>query len=518
MNILLDAFYDRNFGDDIFIEYILKLFPNHKFYSYLEFYPQEIRDWAEIHSNLYILPECSVLLKKNMFDAYICIGGDIFPDKGDYAKRKAYIESVRQVGGVIAFIGFSLFHSYSNKTEQDIREMMENADIIAPRDEMSAELLRRILNDEKIKPMADLAFSDQWSGEKEASTCSILGISVRRPGYASDEEMNKYCQYMAEIVKYYLEINSEGSVKIFSLSDGASSDREVAEDIIKRLPDKSRVEHIAYNGDTCAIKKEIYKCNIVLCTRLHAMIACIAMNIAFIPIIYEVKMEHILEEIDYKGPMPEFPDMKGLREQLNRLLNHENEFDLWCEDTKQSYLALSAEVLSRLSDLLYKMNSLKIDKADRTGSECAEKEYGKQQAQMVAQKNAELEKMAEDNLKYQEIIEQCQKTISQYLFTIEECNKTNSQYFKLIEELNGNINSLQSENNRMSNIISSVEEEIKYKNNLLNLIQPYFTTASGNKITKIMSMTMKKNNDEAENNWKVIQQYYQSPDSGAEDK
>ena len=67
MNIILDAYFDKNFGDDIFIKVITNMFPKHKFYTFLEFYPQEVCNWASQISNLYLLPECKVFLSKNIY-------------------------------------------------------------------------------------------------------------------------------------------------------------------------------------------------------------------------------------------------------------------------------------------------------------------------------------------------------------------------------------------------------------------------------------------------------------------
>ena len=185
MNILLDAYFDLNYGDDIFIETITGMYPAYKFYSFLEYYPQEVCDWAQRIPNLYLLPESNVFLQKNMFDAYICVGGDIFPDQGDYSKRKSYVEAVKQCNGTVAFLGFSLFHEYGENTKKDIGELMAMADIIAPRDEQSADLLRQMLREtahekgtEQVHAMADLAFQSRWLSKETSSQGNLLGISM----------------------------------------------------------------------------------------------------------------------------------------------------------------------------------------------------------------------------------------------------------------------------------------------------------------------------------------------------
>ena len=96
MNILLDAYFDSNYGDDIFIKGITSVFSSHKFYAFLEHYPEKIVRWADGIPNLFPLPENDLFLDKKMFDAYICVGGDIFPDGGDFSKRKAYLSKVSE--------------------------------------------------------------------------------------------------------------------------------------------------------------------------------------------------------------------------------------------------------------------------------------------------------------------------------------------------------------------------------------------------------------------------------------
>ena len=89
MNIYLDAYFDCNYGEEIFIKGITALFPMHRFYTILEHYPDRIIRWADEIPNLFLLPEKKLFMDKRFFDAYVCVGGDIFPDGGDFEKRKS---------------------------------------------------------------------------------------------------------------------------------------------------------------------------------------------------------------------------------------------------------------------------------------------------------------------------------------------------------------------------------------------------------------------------------------------
>lgn len=373
MNILLDAFYDLNYGDDLFVETMTGLFPKCKFYSFLEYYPPKVIEKAQKIANLYLLPECNVFLKKNMFDAYICVGGDIFPDGGDYTKRKAYVRSVKQSNGVVVFWGFNLFHNYCEQTKKDIVELMADADVIAPRDEKSAQILRQLMPGKEIFAIADLAFLSDW--KHCGSDGEILGISIRRPNYATDDNMKQYTAKLQGVIDSYLKEHDHRRVKIFSLSSGSTSDEAVAQEIIDGVAAKDRVEHVVYTGDTASIKQAISKCSVMICTRLHAMISCIALQVPFLPIVYEVKMDHILQEIGYKGNVVRFQEIGNTAIDLDGVVDAFRADRLWDKRAERKYIDHTEEILRKLRGLL-RHDSLRenISKEETSGPVCEEKE------------------------------------------------------------------------------------------------------------------------------------------------
>ena len=277
--------------------------------------------WAKKIPNLFLLPECGAFLENHLFDAYICVGGDVFPNNGDFTKRKSYVQSVKKVHGTVAFWGFSLFRDYSEQTRQDLVEMLRDADIIAPRDEASARLLRELLPEKEICTVADLAFLSDWKHREPSRVTGRLGISVRRPNYATGQDMQQYISGLQDVINAHLDGGRERTVTLFSLSSGSTSDAEVSEAILSGVTEKDRVTHRCYAGDTAAIKEALAGCDAVICTRLHAMISCIAMHIPFLPVIYEVKMEHLLADIGYRGQKCFFPNTQELLPQLTQVLS-----------------------------------------------------------------------------------------------------------------------------------------------------------------------------------------------------
>lgn len=568
MNILLDAYFDGNFGDDVFVQCITSRFPNYKFYTFLEHYPEEVCDWAESIPNLFLLPECNVFLRKNMFDAYVCVGGDIFPDKGNYDKRKGYVKSVKECGGVVAYIGFSLFHTYSEGTKQDICELMEQADLVAPRDRISTELLKDWLPHKEILTMADLAFSYFARGKNGWENKEILGISVRKPGNMSEEVLEHYCIEMADVINAFLDKDNNRQVRIFSLSKGVWNDTEITARILSMVQSPDRVGHYLYDGNTKNCYEAIAECKVMICTRLHAMVAAIALGIKCIPVIYEVKQEHILKEIVYKGVSFAFHNLQGISDYVE---------DLWIEQNKQwktvnleKYLEKSKEVLNRLSKLLENgIERSVIYKFDSTGAQCEEKQYAKTQVAEVLKKNKELDNLAASMEELQHAMQKCQSDNEKYLQVLEACNKQNEEYLGIIEKQNHNyqelervkdeyINSLNTEKNRLDNvIIEKQQEEIRLNGiivelnaayesiqkdrqavqqayealleehcllaaecemltqrearytEILGIIRPYFMSGKGSFITKKMSELLEMKEKGSKDNWEKIQKFYE---------
>lgn len=536
MNILLDAYFDRNFGDDLFVETITGLFPECRFYAYLEFFPEKVCEWAAGLPNLYQLPDCGVFLEKEMFDAYICVGGDIFPNGGDFCKRKTYAETLRRYGGVVAFLGFNLFQEYTEASRKDICEIMKTADIIAPRDEESAELLRQWIPGIQVKTMPDLAFYSDWQNCRNRCN-KLLGVSVRKLSADKGNEA-EYCEGMSDVISRYLQKDTERKVVLLCLSDGSFADRETAEEIMALLPDASRVEIVPYQGDILSYKQAIGRCESVICTRFHALIACIAMEIPFLPVVYEVKQEHILRSIGYRGEKFHYHNIAGLYHALEYMHKDGEEELLWEKERIGRYPQQVSDVISEFSQLLKALEGKQIICGQRkTEPACCEKQYGRLQAQQVAHKNEELCKLAEEVAEDQKIIKQCQETIAQYIQTIEECNQTNRNYFCLIEKLNQKICRLEEERSHLSGelqnrhsvwqlqekeYLGQIEEQEgcigeqkkqleeqavrmreqelqreklqtlkRSQEEILHMIAPYFTSRVFGKFTRAMSLVMK---------------------------
>ena len=113
----------------------------------------------------------------------------------------------------------------------------------------------------------------------------------------------KYCKAVAGMIEDYLAESEAHEVCFLALSTGVHDDREVAEDIKKLCGElyQGRISCSVFDGDVENYMKEIQKCEKLLCTRFHALVFAILLEKAYLPIIYEEKMDRLLHAIGYEG-------------------------------------------------------------------------------------------------------------------------------------------------------------------------------------------------------------------------
>lgn len=306
MNILLDAYFDHNFGDDLFISIVTRRYAEHRFFAFIGGCEASVCQWAGRFPNLVVLPKCPTLWQTGMFDAYLMIGGDVLPDGGDYTgsyeRRLQFMRTVKACGGYVAMLGFNLYHQYSPKTEGDLREMLRLADDVVPRDRWSFEYLRGIANEPKIRLGADMAFCLPRPCGGKSAVGHRLGISVRKKLACAAETDQAYQQSMAGLADAYLERYADAEIVFLALSYGSSDDARTAAEIQNRMRQRDRTRIAAYCGDPESYIGEFEACHAIVATRFHAFVMAAMLRKPLVAVPYEVKVTHVLDEIGYDGP------------------------------------------------------------------------------------------------------------------------------------------------------------------------------------------------------------------------
>ena len=296
MKIILDAWFDNNFGDDLFINTVLNRYPEDEFYVFWERVHPAVLDQAKAYSRLKILPGNCSMMENMAFDGYIQVGGDVYMNWGDYSRRIRTMRAVKKAGGFVALLGFSLYETYCEETKADLRTMMGLADVIVVRDSTSAQRLKTIAPDVSIINSSDMAFAGEYC-KPEKTDREVLGIAPRRKYMAKDEDHSAYCEAMAVIADGWLANHPQGTARFLALSTGDFDDIAVSREIMGMMQHGQRAEVVGYDGDMDAFVAAMGGCSAMLPTRFHALVFALMFGIPFVPVTYEVKLNQLLDEL-----------------------------------------------------------------------------------------------------------------------------------------------------------------------------------------------------------------------------
>ncbi len=353
MKILLEAFVDNNFGDNLFVHIVASRYPEYTFYMVeKEAYASSYTILKEQIPNLIVQKEEGNLLE--IVDGMFVVGGDMFGNGADYSELIRQVYTVKKRGGVVAFLGNSLFCEYSKKTWIDLMVMFSYADIIVVREQTTYKQLKRKIPWLPVVAATDLAFTaDVGSIQKEKIHQGLLGVSVRKKVQKEEEiYYPQYCRTVAAQIVDYLNASEQHQVHLLALSSGRFDDNAVAMDIYNLCPAEmqDRVGCIVFNGDVSLYMKELQKCEKMLCTRFHALVFAILLDKPFIPIIYEEKMNRFLDEIGYLGERPKYEGTwkcgKTFEELAEKQLNSEM-LELYLEKADLIFLSLDKAIAAR---------------------------------------------------------------------------------------------------------------------------------------------------------------------------
>lgn len=353
MTILLEAYLDSNFGDDLFVHMLLQRYPEHQFElmtsasQHVEFSRPNLTkiDYLDAESHL------------ERYGAYIFVGGDFFSPLADHISRYRRAHAVKENGGHVFILGCNLSRTYTEEEYRQVNAVFSQADVVSFRDEVSYSQCLAHMRDVHAVCSADMSFllhEELRELSRSVGAEGVLGISIRKKMESEkDGTCAVYIRKMRDIAQEHLNQDKRNKVAFLAFSTGDWDDRKTAEDIIKLLPKDlvSRTSVLAYDGDIGWFIANILQCSSFICTRFHSLCIAILLGRPFVPISYEVKIENILKTLGYEGLIDEY-GMKYDAAQIYRSLP-ENHLD---EEKLKAY-CLRADTFFAQTDSLLKLEN-----------------------------------------------------------------------------------------------------------------------------------------------------------------
>lgn len=309
MKIFLDSYLNNNLGDDLMIDLICHRYPQHEFYIGNR---NKLTHCAIKSSNLHIIasilptedqillrilnkvlsflgiPKLQVIshFRKKPYDGLIELGGSIFKQ----VTKKSWINKIRDSNYLIVHSNFALvincnFGPYSSKNFLNkYKKLFQMYDAINFRDIYSYKLFSQLSN---VHIFPDIVFAS----ELKSSPKGILGISVINKNNKGIKNYNKeYISDMAELIKI---ASSKWQIRLYSFCVN-EGDTDTCNEIISQseLNNIEIFEHISLEQT----KKSLSELSGFVCSRFHANIIAIKLNIPFVPVVYERKTSDMLND------------------------------------------------------------------------------------------------------------------------------------------------------------------------------------------------------------------------------
>ena len=333
--ILLNAYINLNFGDDLFLKILFDRYPEIKWYlpKANPIYKTIFKNYNNVIINddlLFKVRRKLKLTEKNRliskYDAGLYIGGSIFMQLSNWKEQLAYrneiIESFNKKQKPYFILG-SNFGPYNEKNFiEEYNKLFNKCKDICFRDKFSYDLFKEKGN---VRLAPDIVFQLKPKNiEKIKNSVGISLINLKdRDGESLEKYYNIHNKKMKELAEAF--INDGRKVVFFSFCEN-QGDLVAINDVVKLLDDKykTNIEIVNYDGNIDEFLIKFESMENIVGTRFHACILSQVFNQGLYPILYSNKTYNVLKDIGLDKEYKFIKDLENLdvKEVLNRISNN----------------------------------------------------------------------------------------------------------------------------------------------------------------------------------------------------
>lgn len=318
--IFLYAYDHINLGDDLFIETIVKRYPNEQFYFWTDSKNktvfQNLNNLKIIDQNSWkvnwlkrIRPSLVARYKDGIqkkCDVQVYIGGSIFMENPTWRDVVSWWEyQSTKYSFFVLGANFGPYHTeeYKNSMDKIFKQLKD----VCFRDTYSKKLFE---NNKNVRQAPDILFSypmPRVENKKKQIFVSVISCNNRSLNGLKEEE---YIQKMANLIKEFQQLGYQIILASFCEEEG---DLRAAESIKDNMKDGFNIRIMNYNGQNRDIfLKSIAESSYIIATRFHAMILGMVAGIPIFPIIYSDKTKNVLNDINFKGKSADLRKIESL--------------------------------------------------------------------------------------------------------------------------------------------------------------------------------------------------------------
>jgi len=329
--VFIQAYLEGNLGDDLFVELLLKRYPDTKFFTIApKYYKKTFKNYDNItiyYKFYFLLKVIGYLLHRvkitNIFlqkkqkniiknsDIIIKIGGSIFQENEPSHLIYKYDKFLLEQKKPIYCIGCN-FGSYKTKEfYQKYYDLFSNFEDICFRDSYSYNLFEKLDN---ARCHSDIIFSYPFAEKKQKKQIGISVMNLKYPEY--EESLNK-------IIKYYLELGYE--IALFSFSK-FENDCKMMKKIFNDFNKNKKIKMYNYDTNIEKFLNVFQESEIIIATRFHSLILALSTKKPVFTFVYSDKTKNVLNDLDLHESYIEVKNIKNFS--LEKVIKNINEMNL----------------------------------------------------------------------------------------------------------------------------------------------------------------------------------------------
>lgn len=348
VKVYVRAFLYANLGDDLFIQMLSSRYPDVEFTvvvnsEYSKIY--EKRNVKSIGLNKLQRGIHKVVCKRfginsiqekieRESDICVIIGGSMFQE---LAGDSSAIERLRSFPGKyrpVYILGINFGPYRTEEYLNSVRNLLGYAVDVCFRDSYSYAFFRENMN---VRWARDILFSIETLIPNNKRSKNYIVVSIMDFSRKSNLKLYEYSyiQFLVKSIRYFMGIGSEIRIVSFCKFEG---DENAAEKIYAEfsLQEQEAIEICKYNGNNwLEIVELIRDAKYVIASRFHSMILGFAYEIPTLPILYNEKCVHVLEDLDLYGKGISLDYLEEAYPNLDMFIRVKNIEEIKKQSTKQ---------------------------------------------------------------------------------------------------------------------------------------------------------------------------------------
>lgn len=337
MKVYLNAYLNKNLGDDLFIKIITDRYPSVVFYTHSvynyhnfannlkiknqNFYTKLDKITKKYNNGNNILTKFIHKIKYTNIDSIVFIGGSIFMQKS-FENTDIYYKYYKLGKKPYYFIGANFGPYFNEAFISNHVNLLKNANDVCFRDTFSKSLFPNIPS---IRTASDLVLGmDDFKNieTKKQILISVIDLNIR-PDLI--EYISDYETAISQLAKLYSTLGYNVILMSFCKKEG---DEEAITRILSLIDSEkySSISKYFYNGNIDESLDIIKSSEKIFATRFHAMILALKFTKELVPIVYSNKTLNYLNDINFNEKIIKISDIKNL--EINSFKNYKSSYKI----------------------------------------------------------------------------------------------------------------------------------------------------------------------------------------------